>query len=49
MGALPDRLSGEFWILFLYDVCEEIRLEDLRAILGARPAGRAPRFRRPTP
>ncbi len=34
---------------FLYDVCEEIRVEELRAILGARPAGREPRFRQPTP
>jgi hypothetical protein len=49
MGALPDRLTGEFWMLFLYDVCEEIRLEELRAILGSQPAGRAPRFRHPTP
>ena len=49
MAAPLDRLSGEFWILFLYDVCEEIHLEELRAILGARPAGREPSFRRPTP
>jgi hypothetical protein len=42
MAAPLDRLSGEFWILFLYDVCEEIHLEELRAILGARPAGREP-------
>jgi hypothetical protein len=49
MAALTDRLSGTFWLLFLYDVCEEIRLEDLRTILGAQPAGREPSFRQPTP
>ncbi len=49
MAATTDRLSGTFWLLFLYDVCEEIHLEQLRAILGAQPAGREPSFRRPTP
>ena len=49
MAASSDRLSGTFWLLFLYDVCEEIRLEELRAILGAQPAGHEPSFRRPTP
>ena len=49
MSVPTDRLSGTFWLLFLYDVCEEIRLEELRAILGAQPAGREPSFRRPTP
>jgi hypothetical protein len=49
MAASTDRLSGTFWLLFFYDVCEEIKLEELRAILGAQPAGREPSFRRPTP
>ena len=49
MAAPTDHLSGTFWSLFLYDVCEEIRLEELRGILGAQPAGREPSFRRPTP
>ncbi len=49
MAAPIDRLAGTFWLLFLYDVCEEIRLDELRAILGAQPAGREPSFRRPTP
>jgi len=49
MAASTERLSGTFWLLFRYDVCEEIRLEQLRAILGAQPAGREPSFRRPTP
>lgn len=49
MAASTDRLSGTFWLLFLYDVCEEIRLDDLRTILGAQPAGREPSFRQPAP
>lgn len=49
MAVTADRLSGTFWLLFLYDVCEEIRLETLRTILGAQPAGREPSFRQPTP
>ncbi|HVN04025.1 MAG TPA: hypothetical protein VMT86_06375 [Bryobacteraceae bacterium] len=44
-----DCLSGTFWLLFLYDICEEIRLDQLRAILGAQPAGREPSFRQPAP
>jgi hypothetical protein len=38
-------LTGSFWILYLYDVAEEIALENLRA----RPAGREPAFRHPAP
>jgi hypothetical protein len=45
----PTSLSGSFWILFLYDVSEEIRLDQLRGLLGARPAGREPTFRQPAP
>ncbi|MDP8991340.1 MAG: hypothetical protein M3N41_14820 [Acidobacteriota bacterium] len=43
-----DRLSGSFWILFLYDICEEIRLETLRGLLGVEPR-REPSFRHPSP
>ena len=43
-----DRLSGSFWILFLYDICEEIRLETLRALLRVEPR-REPSFRHPSP
>jgi hypothetical protein len=46
MAELP--LAGSFWILFLYDICEEIRLETLRAILGVEPR-REPAFRHPSP
>jgi hypothetical protein len=35
--------------MFLYDVGEEIRLEDLRGILKAPPPGREPPFRQPAP
>ena len=43
-----DRLSGSFWILFLYDICEEIRLEQLRGLLGVEPR-HEPIFRHPSP
>src|SRR6266516_3687743 len=42
-------LRGWFRVLVLYDVAEAIQLEQLRSILGAQPAGRAPSFTRPTP
>lgn len=42
-------LTGSFWILYLYDIAEEIRLDELRRILGAEPGGREPTFRHPTP
>ena len=35
--------------MFLYDLCDEIRLDDLRAILNAPPPGRRPPFRQPAP
>lgn len=43
-----DHLSGSFWILFLYDICEEIRLETLRGLLRVEPR-REPSFRHPAP
>lgn len=43
-----DPLSGSFWILFLYDICEEIHLETLRELLGVEPR-REPSFRHPSP
>jgi hypothetical protein len=49
MGPPADRLSGNYWLLFLYDVCEEIHLEDLRNLLGAHPPRRGPSFRHPVP
>ncbi len=41
-------LTGSLWILWLYDVCEEIDLDSLRAILGVQ-ARREPSFRHPSP
>jgi hypothetical protein len=43
------QLKGSVVVLMLYDVCEEIRLEELRRILGAQPAGRKPSFKHPAP
>lgn len=46
---MPEApLTGSFWILFRYDVCEEIRLEALRTALGVGPR-REPSFRHPSP
>ena len=41
-------LAGSLWMLWLYDVCEEIDLESLRRILGVE-ARREPGFRHPSP
>src|SRR5437879_7132546 len=38
-------VCGSFRSLFLYDLCEEIRLDELRKLLGPTGAGRAPQFR----
>ena len=41
-------LTGSVWILWLYDVCEEINLDALRKILGVE-LRREPSFRHPSP
>ncbi|HEV2352439.1 MAG TPA: hypothetical protein VG028_21595 [Terriglobia bacterium] len=47
---MPEpQLQGSVLVLILYDICEEIRLEDLRQILGAQPPGREPSFKHPAP
>src|ERR1035441_8155392 len=43
-----NPISGSLWTLWLYDVCEEIDLDALRAILGVQ-APREPRIRHPSP
>ncbi|MBV9504229.1 MAG: hypothetical protein JO323_04400 [Acidobacteriia bacterium] len=42
-------LSGTLSVLFLYDVCDEIRLDALRGLTGAPPPGREPPFRQHVP
>lgn len=46
---MDGRISGSFSVLFLYDVGDEIRLDQLRGILGAPAPGREPPFRGPAP
>ena len=43
------QISGSFKILVLYDVAEEIRLDELRNIIGAAPSVREPSFKRAAP
>jgi len=43
----PPAVQGSVQVLILYDVAEEIRLQDLREILGARPV--APSFKSAAP
>lgn len=40
------RLTGSFQILFLYDVCEEIHIEQLRSLIGGERYGDATEPRR---
>jgi len=40
---------GSFRALLLYDIAEEIDLDQLRKLLGAAPAGRSPGFKLPAP
>jgi hypothetical protein len=42
-------LKGSLWAFLQYDVSEEIRLEDVRRLLGASSPGRGPEFRGPSP
>jgi len=42
-------LKGSLWALLQYDVSEEIRLEDVRRLLGVPSPGRGPEFRGPSP
>jgi hypothetical protein len=54
-GDAADRftsqgtLSGSLSVLFLFDVCDEIRLDALRSLIGAPPPGREPPFRHRAP
>ena len=46
-ASAPATLEGSVLVLILHDVCEEIRLEQLRQILGARTV--APSFKSAAP
>ncbi len=45
----PALLRGSLWVFILYDVADEIRLDELRKILRVEPAPRQPSFRHPAP
>ena len=42
-------LEGTLWVLLLYDIAEQIHLDQLRGIVGAEPPSREPSFKRPAP
>lgn len=42
-------VSGTLLVLFLYDLSDAIRLEEMRRIVGAPPRGREPSFRHAVP
>src|ERR1700690_1254943 len=46
--AVEPALRGSFLVLIQFDVCEEIRLDELRQIFGAQ-TGRRPSFKHPAP
>jgi len=46
---MPQQLQGSVLVLILYDVSEEIRLDELRRILGVQPPGREPSFKDSAP
>src|SRR5437870_4762922 len=41
--------QGSLWAILLYDVAEQIQLDQLRGILGIAAAAREPRFKHPAP
>ena len=41
--------QGSLWAILLYDIAEQIRLEELRALLRIPPGPREPRFKHATP
>lgn len=47
---MPDApIRGSVLFLTLYDICEEIRLAEVRQILKLQPPGREPSFKHPAP
>jgi hypothetical protein len=47
--AEPATLRGSLWIFVLYDVADEIQLDQLSSIVGSEPAPRQPAFKHPAP
>ena len=47
--AETASLRGSLWIFVLYDVADEIRLDQLSSIVGLQPAPRQPAFKHPAP
>src|ERR1700692_1611829 len=41
--------QGSLWAILLYDIAEQIQLDQLRSILGVQPAVREPRFKHLAP
>jgi hypothetical protein len=42
-------LRGSLWVLVLYDVAEQIQLDQLQALVNIEPARAQPRFKHPAP
>jgi len=49
MIAQGTDSQGSLWAILLYDIAEQIRLEELRALLKIPPGPREPRFKHATP
>src|SRR5579862_1425191 len=49
MVAQGTASQGSLWAILLYDVAEQIRLDELRALLRIPPGPREPRFKHATP
>jgi len=47
--TMSEQLQGSIQVLVLYDVAEEIRLDELRRILRVQPPGREPAFKHTAP
>ena len=48
-GCATVSLKGSLWALLQYDVSEEIRIDEVRRLLGVQTPGRGPEFRGPSP
>lgn len=43
------KLRGAFWVFVLYDVADEIRLDEVRRLVGSEAPARQPTFKNPAP